>query len=127
VRIVIEGVFPASTLPPAPSGSTGKVIYTAPATPAPAVDRREDIRSQLFAMVPSLEAMRDWKGPSDAELANLIAAADQLSTGARAMRVTGSDRCRVGRRDAARGGAGRRHTAGAGERYRGRGWRVVVT
>lgn len=90
VRIVIEGVFPASTLPPVPPASTGKVIYTAPATPAPAIDRREDIRSQLFAMVPSLEAMRDWKGPSDAELANLIAAADQLSTGARAMRITGS-------------------------------------
>ena len=89
MRVLIENVFPADA-DGAAASTRGTVIYLPPATPAPAVDRREDIKSQLFAMVPSLEAMRDWKGPSDAELANLIAAADTIATGARAMQISGA-------------------------------------
>ena len=89
MRVVIEKVFAQETPPALPRGT---LIYIPPAegTASVAIDRREQIKSQLFAMAPAVEAMRAWTGPSDADLANIIAAAEQLSIGARAMQVTGS-------------------------------------
>ncbi|HUF23192.1 MAG TPA: AMIN domain-containing protein [Vicinamibacterales bacterium] len=72
-------------------GPPGVVMYALPADPAPARDRRAEIQSQLFAMGGVLQAMRAWTGPSDAELATLIATVAELSTGARAMQITGSE------------------------------------
>jgi hypothetical protein len=73
--------------------SPGRVIYepkpAAPAAPA-ARDRRAQITADLFQSASMLEAMRAWTGPSDAALVTLMAKAEELSTGARAMRVTGS-------------------------------------
>lgn len=66
------------------------IDYTPPAEPAPAVDRRQTIRTQVIGMRAMVEAMRAWTGPSDAELVTLMAAIDQLSAGARAMAVSTS-------------------------------------
>jgi hypothetical protein len=92
-------VIVADVATPAPAGAGlapgGRVIYPPAATPEPARDRREDIRAQLFAMGGVLGAMRAWTGPSDAELATLIAAAATLSTAARAMQITGLEQDRA--------------------------------
>ena len=112
IRVVIAGVEP-----PLPAGTGGAppgvVMYAPPADPAPARDRRADIRSQLFSMGGVLQAMRAWTGPSDAELATLIATVAQLSTGARAMQITGSepDRALVAAIDAVAAAADARATA----------------
>jgi hypothetical protein len=89
MRVVIEKVFAEENQPALPRGT---LIYIPPTagTASVAVDRREQIRSQLFAMAPAVDAMRAWTGPSDADLANIIAATGQLSSGARAMQITGS-------------------------------------
>jgi len=90
LRVVIAGAER-----PLPAGTTGApagvVMYAPPAAPAPARDRRAAIQSQLFAMGGVLQAMRAWTGPSDAELATLIATVAELSIGARAMQITGSE------------------------------------
>lgn len=97
VRIVVEGTAGTGTAGTgadangAAAGTRGTVIYAPPPAPSAAVDRREQIRAQLFAMGPTLDAMRAWTGPSDGELAALMAAIEQMATGARAMKVTGSD------------------------------------
>ena len=87
MRVVIEKVFDEP-----PALPRGTLIYLPPAegTASVAIDRREQITSQLFSMAPAVEAMRAWTGPSDADLASIIAAAEQMSTGARAMQITGS-------------------------------------
>ena len=89
MRVVIEKVFHEETRPALPRGT---LIYIPPTagTASVAIDRREQIKLQLFAMTPAVEAMRAWTGPSDADLANIIAATEQLSSGARAMQITGS-------------------------------------
>lgn len=97
VRIVVEGTAGTGTAGTgadangAAAGARGTVIYAPPPAPSAAVDRREQIRAQLFAMGPTLDAMRAWTGPSDGELAALMAAIEQMATGARAMKVTGSE------------------------------------
>ena len=95
VRIVVEGTAGAAAgaygAAAAPAAARGTVIYAPPPAPSAAIDRREQIRAQLFAMGPTLDAMRAWTGPSDGELAALMAAIDQMATGARAMKVTGSE------------------------------------
>lgn len=99
LRVVIMDV---DQLPAAGGAPQGLVMYAPPADPAPARDRRAEIQSQLFAMRGVLQAMRGWTGPSDADLATLVAAVAQLSTGARAMQITGSqpDRALVAALDA---------------------------
>ena len=92
VRIVVEGTAGAGAdANGAAAAARGKVIYAPPPAPSAAVDRREQIRAQLYAMGPTLDAMRAWTGPSDGELAALMGAIDQMATGARAMRITGSE------------------------------------
>ena len=88
--IIIDDAAAGRAAAPQSADAGGRVIYMAPAAPSASIDRREAIRSQLFAMAPALEAMRAWTGPSDAELATLVAAVEQLSVGSRAMKVTGS-------------------------------------
>lgn len=91
-RVVIDDAAGVADRPAA-AAETGRVIYEpGPSMPAvpPARDRRAQITSDLFQTAPLLEAMRAWSGPSDAALAQLIAKAEELSTGARAMRITGS-------------------------------------
>lgn len=90
IRVVVADT-PRAALPANLGTARGTVIYAPPAAPAAAIDRREQIRAQLFAMGPTLDAMRAWTGPSDGELAALMAAIDQMATGARAMKVTGSE------------------------------------
>jgi hypothetical protein len=89
MRVVIEKVFPQDAEPALPRG---KLIYIPPpeGTASAAIDRREQIKSQLFSMTAAVEAMHAWTGPSEADLANIIAAVELLSTGARAMQITGS-------------------------------------
>lgn len=72
------------------AATPGKVIYVPPGSVTPAVDRRAQIRVKLFAMAPAVDAIRTWNGPSDGELAALIAESEELATGARAMTVSGS-------------------------------------
>jgi hypothetical protein len=112
LRVVIAGVerpLPAGT----GGAAVGVVMYAPPADPSPARDRRAEIQSQLFGMGGVLQAMRAWTGPSDAELATLIATVAELSTGARAMQITGSepDRALVAALDAVAAAAGARATA----------------
>ena len=67
--------------------SPGVVMYA----PAPPVrDRHQQIREELFAMAGPVGAIRGWNGPTDAELATLMAAVERLSTEARAMQITAS-------------------------------------
>ena len=91
MRVVIEKVFQQEQdkLPSLPRGT---LIYIPPTagTGSVAIDRREQIKSQLFAMTSAVEAMRAWTGPSDVDLVNIIAATEQLSSGARAMQMNGS-------------------------------------
>lgn len=92
VRIVVEGAAGAGLDASAPAAATrGTVIYAPPPAPSAAVDRREQIRAQVLAMGPMLDAMRAWTGPSDGELAALMAAIEDIATGARAMKITGSE------------------------------------
>lgn len=90
-RVIITDPSPAAARQP-DAGRAGRVIYEpAPApAPPPARDRRAEIRADLFQTAPMLEAMRAWTGPGDAALAALMAKAEEWSTGARAMRITGS-------------------------------------
>lgn len=103
-----EAVPHAAAVPAAPRGT---VLYV-PAAPAAARDRRDQIRADLFAMSGALEAIRLWTGPSDADLAAMIASLEQLATGARAMQAGGSaaDRALVSAIDAA-GAAARARAA----------------
>lgn len=91
----------------------GVVSYIQAAPPAPATDRRERITMELLGMAGVVEMMRAWTGPSDAGLAELIAATRHLAEGARAMQITGSahDRMLVAAIDAVSGAAAARAQA----------------
>lgn len=77
-----------------PSGLEFAVIVATPAVPGvsapPAADRTRQIADRLHSLGPALEAMRDWSGPSDAELTTVIAEAEALAEGARAARMSGT-------------------------------------
>lgn len=114
LRLIVGGGAAAAKPAPAPAGPRGAVFYApaAPAAPAVPRDRREQIRAGLFAMSGAFEAIRAWTGPSDADLAAMIASLEELATGARAMQVSGSasDRALLSAIDAA-GAAARARAA----------------
>lgn len=89
VRVIIGSA-------PAPSTGRGALIFQPAPAPAPApplaapADRRERIRSDLRAMTGALGEMRAWTGPSDADLATMIAALERLSADARGLQITGT-------------------------------------
>jgi len=87
VRVIIGSA-------PAPSTGRGALIFQPAPAPAPApaapADRRERIRSDLLAMTGALGEMRAWTGPSDADLATMIAALERLSADARGLQITGA-------------------------------------
>lgn len=87
LRVIIDD--PAADAGAA-KGPAGRVIYAPAAAAPPARDRRAQIKGDLFEMAPLLEAIRAWTGPSDGALAAMLAKAEELGTGARAMRITGS-------------------------------------
>lgn len=81
VRVILEDAVPASS---------GRVFYQPAPESSPAVDRRSDIRADLFRMQTALDAMAAWTGPSDADLAVLIESAERMSAAARGLRITGA-------------------------------------
>lgn len=94
-RVVIDLDADASwRVERSPSGLEVAIIVATPAVPtgagAPAVDRTRQIAAQLYSLGPALEAMRAWNGPSDAELATVIAEAEALAEAARAARMSGT-------------------------------------
>lgn len=112
LRLIVGGDGTTAAKPAAaPQGPRGAVLY-APAAPAAPRDRREQIRADVFAMRGAIEAIRAWTGPSDADLAAMIASLEQLATGARAMQISGSasDRALLSAIDAA-GAAARARAA----------------
>jgi hypothetical protein len=74
----------------ATSSGTGRVFYQPSPQPAAAPDRRTDLTADLFRMQTALDAMSAGTGPSDADLAVLIASAERMSGVARGLRVTGA-------------------------------------
>ena len=92
-RLVVEGAGqpePRET----PSAFADAALRAAqaarPAVPPPPPDERTRIAGRLFAFAPALDAMRAGTGPPDAELVSLIAEAEALAAGARALRVSGA-------------------------------------
>src|SRR5690606_64585 len=111
-RVVIDLAAATTwTISRAASGLSVDIVLMGPASAT--VDRTRQIADRLASLAPALEAMRAGTGPSDAELARVLAETEALVEAARAARLSGSRDAQLisGAADAALAAAHARATA----------------